>query len=514
MAVSAFFLVGAEDHLAEARKAAWLYIAASHLATLCVFGVFAILYSITGTFDYGVLSDSSSAAARWLAVLALLGFGTKAGLMPLHVWLPDAHAQAPSHVSAIMSGVLIKMGIYGLARVATFFLDVPLWWGMLLLALGTISAVLGVAFAIGQHDIKRLLAYHSIENIGIIVMGIAMALIGRATGHIDWIVLGVCGGLLHVWNHALFKSLLFLGAGSVIHSVGTREIDQMGGLGRRMPATATFFLMGAVAICGLPPLNGFVSELLVYLGLFGTLLADKGSFAPAAAFAAPALALVGALAAACFVKVYGMAFLGAARSEKAQLAHESGMAMTAPMLVLAACCTAIGVAPALFVPVLDRVAVLFVPKDAAAPSVATVAPLVAVSIVAALLLALTALGGLILLRCAITAPISFTWDCGYAAPSARMQYTSSSFAQWLVDLFAWALRPREHQPRIETLFPQDATYESHVNDTVLDEAVLPGTKFFVWLFGWSRYLQSGSLQAYLFYILVITVSLLLWRGSQ
>ncbi len=293
MAVSAYFLVGAEDHLAETRKAAWLYIAASHLATLCVFGVFAILYSITGSFGYAVLPDSASAAARWLAVLALLGFGTKAGFMPLHVWLPDAHAKAPSHVSAIMSGVLIKMGIYGLVRVVTFFPDVPLWWGMLLLALGTISAVLGVAFAVGQHDIKRLLAYHSIENIGIIVMGIAMALIGRAAERPEWIVLGICGGLLHVWNHALFKSLLFLGAGSVIHSVGTREIDQMGGLGHRMPATATFFLIGAVAICGLPPLNGFVSELLVYLGLFGTLLADKGSFAPAAAFAAPALALVG-----------------------------------------------------------------------------------------------------------------------------------------------------------------------------------------------------------------------------
>ncbi len=188
--------------------------------------------------------------------------------------------------------------------------------------------------------------------------------------------------------------------------------------------------------------------------------------------------------------------------------------MTAPMLVLATCCIVIGVAPVLFAPVLDRVAALFVPADLAAPAVATAAPLVAVSIVAGLLVGLTALGGLVLLRCAVTAPISFTWDCGYAAPSSRMQYTSSSFAQWLVDLFAWALRPREHRPRIETLFPQEDSFHSHVNDTVLEEAVQPGTNFFVWLFGWSRYLQSGSLQAYLFYILVITVSLLLWRGGQ
>ncbi|MCA9234339.1 MAG: hypothetical protein KDA44_02655 [Planctomycetales bacterium] len=519
MAVSAMFLVATEDQLAETRRAAWLYIAASHLATLSAFGVFALLYSQTGSFTYSTLPDSTSAAAVGMAALALFGIGTKAGLMPVHVWLPGAHAAAPSHVSAIMSGVMIKMGVYGIFRVASFFPEIPLSWGLLTLAVGTISAVLGVAFAIGQHDIKRLLAYHSIENIGIIVMGLGLALVGRATGHAEWVLLGICGGLLHVWNHALFKSLLFFGAGSVIHSMGTRDLDVMGGLGRRMPTTATCFLIGAVAICGLPPLNGFVSELLIYLGLFGAIQADKSSMASAAAFAAPGLALVGALAAACFVKVYGIVFLGAGRSERTARVHESGPAMTGPMILLAGCCALIGVAPVLFAPALDQAASTWVAADAglnarvAELSLSTLAPLVPVSIVAGILFALLAVGTIVLLRRVRTSPKSLTWDCGYAAPSARMQYSSSSFAQWLVGLFGWALRPRIHLPKIDTLFPADVDFESHVDDTVLQRAVNPATRFFMWLFGLSRHLQQGSLQVYLLYILLIVVGLLLWKPA-
>src|SRR5207249_5427659 len=200
---------------------------------------------------------------------------------------------------------LIKMGIYGLVRVTALLPNPPLEWGGIVLALGVVSGVLGVAFAISQHDLKRLLAYHSIENIGIIVMGLGLALIGRSLGRADWIVLGLGGALLHVWNHALFKSLLFLSAGSVIHAVHTREIDHLGGLARKMPWTALGFLAGAVAICGLPPLNGFVSELLIYLGLFGAVQGPADASYAGAAFAAAALALIGALALACFVKVYG-----------------------------------------------------------------------------------------------------------------------------------------------------------------------------------------------------------------
>ena len=522
MAVSAFFLVAAEDHIAETRRAAWLYIAASHFATLCAFGVFALLYSQTGSFDYATLPNSTSTAAICIAVLGLVGFGTKAGLMPMHIWLPGAHAAAPSHVSAVMSGVMIKMGVYGIFRSASFFPDVPLSWGLITLAAGMISAVLGVAFAIGQHDIKRLLAYHSIENIGIIVMGLGLALIGRATGHAEWVLLGICGALLHVWNHALFKSLLFFGAGSVIHSMKTRDLDVMGGLGRRMPATATCFLIGAVAICGLPPLNGFVSELLIYLGLFRTIHVDpsgSASMASAAAFAAPGLALVGALAVACFVKVYGIVFLGAARSEKAAHAHESGVAMTGPMWILAGCCVLIGVAPLLFAPLLDQAASTWAAAevgnraDISGLKLEALAPLLPVSIIAVVLISLLTIGTFVLLRRVRSSPSALTWDCGYAAPSAKMQYTSSSFAQWLVDLFSWALRPDVHRPKIDSPFPKDTAFESHVHDTVLETAVNPAIQCVTWVFGLSRYLQQGSLQAYLLYIFLVVVGLLLWRPA-
>ncbi|MCH5375286.1 MAG: hydrogenase, partial [Planctomycetes bacterium] len=384
MAVSALFVVAAEDDVAETRRAGWLYIAASHFATLCLFGVFGLLFAINGSWNFGVLHDGSSTAAACLAVLALVGFGTKAGVMPLHVWLPSAHAQAPSHVSAVMSGVFIKMGVYGLVRVATWYPDVPLSWGLGVLALGAVSAVLGVVFAIAQHDIKRLLAYHSIENIGIIVMGLGLALVGRAVNQPVWMLLGICGAMLHVWNHALFKSLLFLGAGSVIHGVGTREIDQMGGLSRRMPWTSVFFLVGAVAICGLPPLNGFVSELFIYLGLFRS-MQTPGTTAAAASFAAPALALVGALASACFVKVFGIVFLGAPRSEAAAHSHEGGPAMVVPQLILAACCVTIGVAPILFTGMLERMAIAWGGDSLGELTLSSVAPLTAISAAAAFL---------------------------------------------------------------------------------------------------------------------------------
>ncbi|TWU34542.1 Hydrogenase-4 component B [Novipirellula aureliae] len=528
MAVSAYFLVAAEDHIASTRKAAWLYIAASHFATLCAFGVFALLYAQTGSFEYATVPGVTSVAAIAMAALGLVGFGTKAGLMPMHIWLPGAHASAPSHVSAVMSGVMIKMGIYGIFRVASFYPEIPLSWGMTTLVVGTISAILGVAFAIGQHDIKRLLAYHSIENVGIIVMGLGVALIGRAMHQPQWVLLGACGSLLHVWNHALFKSLLFFGAGSVIHRVGSRDLDIMGGLSRRMPQTATCFLIGAVAICGLPPLNGFVSELLIYLGLFGTIQmpmdpspagTPSASIASAAAFAAPGLALVGALAVACFVKVYGIVFLGASRSQQAAKARESGHAMTGPMMVLAGCCVLIGVVPLLFAPMLELATSTWAAADTGIAAdvgglhLANIAPLMAISVVAGILILLIGVGSMVLMRRVRTSPESGTWDCGYAAPSASMQYTSSSFAQWLVDLFAWALRPAVHLPVINTLFPADAEFESHVNDTVLEKAVKPTTKGLTWLFGLSRYLQQGSLQAYLLYILVIVIGLMLWNPT-
>jgi hydrogenase-4 component B len=410
---------------------------------------------------------------------------------------------------------MIKMGIYGLIRIYSLLPNPPIWWGGTLLALGVISGVLGVAFAIGQHDLKRLLAYHSIENIGIIVMGLGLAMLGRSLGRRDWMVLGLGGALLHVWNHALFKSLLFLSAGSVIHAVHTREIDQLGGLAKRMPWTALAFLIGAVAICGLPPLNGFVSELLIYLGLFRTIGIGSSSSWAAAAFAVPALAWIGALAVACFVKVYGAVFLGVKRSEQVPQAHESGFFMMAPMAVLAGGCAVIGLAPVLVAPLLEQgIAAWTGQQIGADTSLASLAPLRWISFTSLVVIALALGGSLLLLARASRSTASkttVTWGCGYAAPTSRMQYTSSSFAQMLVEMFAWALRPKKREPQIQGIFPAGSQFHSDVGDTVLEQAVWPATRFFVRASTWFRVFQQGSIQAYLVYIFAILIVLLFWR---
>ena len=516
MALSNFFLVTTEDQDPHVRRAGWIYLAATHASTLCLFALFALLASAAGSFQLRPLHEGELSAplATAVFVLCTAGFGLKAGIMPLHVWLPGAHAMAPSHVSAMMSGVVIKMGIYGIVRVTSFLPQPSLAWGGALLALGAVSGVLGVAYAIGQHDLKRLLAYHSIENIGIIVMGIGLALAGRSLGRVDWIVLGLAGALLHVWNHALFKGLLFLGAGSVIHATHTRDLDHLGGLAKRMPRTAFCFLVGAVAICGLPPLNGFVSEFLVYLGLFRTLGLGAGNTLVGAAFAAPALALIGALALACFVKVFGVVFLGTARSQPAADARESGLSMIGAMGVLVACCLLIGLAPNLVAPLLTQAVQAWVPElPAADVQLSRYAPLGWISAMGLMLIVLTAVTGLLLRsRCGPAAVTTGpTWGCGYVLPTARMQYTSSSFAQMLVALFAWALRPHRRQPTDLPLFPGAATFHSDVPDVVLEQGVLPAFRWSAWLCGWFRVFQQGSIQAYLLYIVLTLLVLLFWR---
>jgi hydrogenase-4 component B len=509
MALSAFVCITTEDQHEPVRQSGYVYLVATRVGTLLVFVMFAVLHSATGSWDFGAPARAiSPPAATAVFVLALLGFGVKAGLMPLHVWLPGAHANAPSHVSALMSGVLIKTGIYGIARVCSFFEHPPLAWGIALLGVGAVSGVLGVAFAIGQHDLKRLLAYHSVENIGIITMGLGLAVLGRAVGSPPLVALGVAGALLHVWNHALFKALLFLAAGSVLHATGTREIDQLGGLAARMPRTAGAFSLGAVAICGLPPLNGFVSELLVYLGLMRTLGSDR--LWGVGAVVAPALALIGTLAVACFAKAYGAVFLGHARSGRTAGAHDPGFAMLGPMAALALACLAIGLAPAAIAPVVEHAAAAWAPDTArAAAPIASLAPLHVLSVTGAALLLLLGACAAWLARRSRGAPVASgpTWDCGYAAPSARMQYTASSFAQTLVGLFAWALRPGVHPGGVRGLFPSSTAFHTQVPDVVLDRAILPLSRGGASALRWFRWLQHGNVQLYLVYVLAAVVVL-------
>jgi len=388
------------------------------------------------------------------------------------------------------------------------------WGGVVRVVLGVVWGGVGVVFALGQHDMKRLLAYHSIENIGIIVMGLGVALAGRSLHVSAWIVLGLAGALLHVWNHGLFKSLLFLSAGSVLHSTRTRIIDQLGGLASAMPLTALFFAVGAVAICGLPPLNGFVSEWLIYLGLFRTLGIGAEPSWGVAAFAASMLAMIGALAVACFVKAFGSIFLGAARSDSARHAHESGRAMTGSMLALAACCLFIGLVPRAVSPMLEQGIAAWVPDlTAGLPPLLTLAPMGWISMGGfALIGLLMGLGFLFAGRLRrSTVKAAGTWDCGYAAPTSNMQYTASSFAQMLGDFFVWVLRPQVQASGKQAVFPGRTHFRSHVMDLVLDEVLRPAYLVGIRIVSWFRFFQGGNIHAYLSYIVIFLMVLLLWR---
>ncbi len=508
IALAAYFVLTTNDTESEVRKAGTLYMICTHTGTLSLFALFSLLAKLTGSFAFPVTSsiNGTTGLAAIIFILSIIGFGFKAGIMPLHIWLPSAHANAPSHISAIMSGIILKIGIYGLVRTLSFFSTIPLWWGITILTLGVISGVAGVVFAIGQHDIKRLLAYHSIENIGIICIGIGVALIGVTNGSKLMIILGMGGALLHVINHALFKALLFLGAGSVIHAIGTREIDRMGGLLKRMPWTGVFFLTGAVAICGLPPLNGFVSELLIYLGLFNGSMQTTGA-APVA-LSAPFLALVGALAVACFVKVFGVVFLGVARSEEAVKAHESPLFMKLPMATLALFCILIGLAPSIVVPLLESSVTSWYPPLAGSDlKLATTAPMGWIT-----LLGLAVIAGVILFYRMNSRTskdsTSETWGCGYLAPTSHMQYSSSSFAQMLVDLFSGILRTHTHQPQINGSYPSASHYESHVPEAILEQVYIPFLEWVNEKFSTFRKLQHGHLHIYILYILLTLVILL------
>ncbi len=512
MALSAFFLVTAEGHRIASRQAGWIYLISTHVSVLALFALFAIWRHVTGSFAMTPVAPQTlgQGVTALCMVLVLVGFGLKAGVMPLHFWLPGAHANAPSHVSAIMSGVVIKTGVYGMIRWSALLPDVPVAWGALILLLGALSGVLGVLFALGQHDFKRLLAYHSVENIGIILMGFGVALLGRAMNRPEWVTLGFGACLLHVWNHSLFKPLLFFCAGAVMQVTGTRQMDRLGGLAKRMPWTAAAFLVGAVAICGLPPLNGFVSEWLLYLGLLKGAVGTAGG-ALAALVGVPTLALIGALALACFVKVMGTVFLGAPRTQSAADAREVSRLELVPMAVLVAGCVLIGVFPSAVAFALDAATGCWLQSTGAtAIPVAQTVSLGVISLLALLLLACVAgiFWRMRIKEVVTAARRSLTWDCGYARPDARMQYTAGSFARTLVLIFRGVLRPADHPPQVTKLFPVPTRAYSHVDDAVLDRVLMPAGRKVEEGFAWFHRFHRGLTQHYVLYVLVILLILM------
>ncbi|MCI0567383.1 MAG: oxidoreductase, partial [Acidobacteria bacterium] len=446
MALSSFFLVTFEDDKPGVREAGRLYLIATHAGTAFLVGLFMALTASTGSADFDRWQESAASAgpahAGLLFALALVGFGTKAGLVPFHVWLPEAHPAAPSHVSAVMSGAMIKMGIYGLLRSLTFLGEPRSGWGATLIGLGVASALVGVLFALTQQDIKRLLAYSSVENVGLIAIGLGLGMIGRSYDMPALAALGFAGALLHVLNHALIKGVLFLGAGAIAQEAGTRQIDQLGGLLKRMPITGACVLAGSAAITALPPFTGFAGEFLLYLASFHGVTALQGARGLLPLTALVGLALSGGLAAACFLRLSGLTLLGLPRDAAAANARETATAMRVSMVVLAAFCLLLGLAPGVPLLVVGPATSAALGGTAAQGALAGFAALVGrIPQVFALLILLVVIlaWGRHRLLARRGAAAALTWDCGYERPTARMQYTASSFGEPIREIFALLL---------------------------------------------------------------------------
>lgn len=513
MALSAYFLLTTEQQSSEVQRVGTVYLLATHAGTMALFVMFSLLRGAVGSFAFPAPHSLPQALpyATVIVVTALIGFGGKAGLMPLHFWLPGAHANAPSHVSAMMSGLMLKMGVYGIIRTLSFFSALPAWLGWLILLLGTWSAVNGIALATGQRDLKRLLACSSIENVGIIFIGIGLALVGLQSQSSYLVVCGLYGAFIHIINHGVFKSLLFLGSGALIHGAGTREIDRMGGLARRMPITSPLFLVGSLAICGLPPLNGFVGELFLYVG---AIMDGIAAPLPMAALVAPVLALVGGLAVITFVKLYGIVFLGSPRSASAAHAHEAGALMTGPMALLAGACLIAGMAPPLLVRLVSPAVALYggLEESAIARVIGNV-PLVPLMVANALFVILVLAVGAAYLQRLRRLPSAHgaTWGCGYLEPTPRMQYTGTSFSELVVNLLGAIVAPRRERPAITSaFFARQARFDYAVTETVLDRVLAPVFHGAGLAFSYVRKLQHGQLHIYMLYIFAVLFVLMIW----
>jgi hydrogenase-4 component B len=525
MSLATAALVTTEHQSRDSRRAAFLYLVMSHIGTGCLVAGFLLLAGRAGSLALpavlaGNLVDGT--ARHGVFVLFLLGFGVKAGIIPLHVWLPEAHPAAPSSISALMSAVLITAGVYGLFRVCGFGLGVPdVRWGLTLVAAGTLSAILGVLYALTQNDVKRLLAYSTIENAGIVVLGLGAAMMMLAAGHGRLAAIAVAASLAHVLNHALFKALLFLGAGGIVMSTGTRRIEELGGLVRRMPWTAGCFLVGAMAISGLPLLNGFTSEWLAFQALLLGFKATAGQLRLTFVLSAAALALTTALAAACFVRAFGISFLARPRSAAAGEAHESPPIMLTPQVLLAILCLALGLFPGAAAGPLASVAQSLpgLQPDAAGIGFGSGMTSGSFDAVVPLTVGFVFVSGLtaavLLTRRRGAARFVPTWGCG-GELSADTEYTATAFSKPLVMIFRAIYRPTRE---VETLadvspyFPREVRYRGAIEPTFERYVYAPLMSGVLRIAAGMKVLQAGSLHAYLAYVLVLGVLLLLWLGG-
>lgn len=531
MALVSYFLVVTEHEKADVRYAGFFYLIMTHVGTAFVVLIYLILFQSAGSFSFEAFRHPeqplSEGLRAWLFLAALIGFGTKAGIVPLHVWLPYAHPASPSHISALMSGVMIKTAIYALIRVYFDFMGghFPWWGGLVVLIIGATSALLGVMYALMEHDLKRLLAFHSVENIGIILLGIGAGMIFHTYGLKQLAALGVLAGLYHTINHAMFKALLFMGAGSLLYATHTRNIEEYGGLLKRMPWTGLFFLIGAVSISALPPTNGFVSEWLVFQTLFMSVELPGLFHKLILPIAAAMLALTGVLALVCFAKAFGISFLALPRSSHARHAEEVPNAMLIGMGILAVLCVGLGLAPMVVVPLLDRITGPLIgvsisdkvlPLDGWALTPVNVefssvsSPMLAAMLIAGGFLGLFlafVFGGHLVKR------YHKTWGCGINV-SPRLEYTGTGFAQPIQRVFSAIYQPKG---KLETEFLEESRYfakrrrfEVHLVPVFEKYLYNPVVYLFVGIADWLRSVQVGNLNLYLAYIFVTLVVLLLF----
>lgn len=528
MTLATAALVATEHQERSSRRAAYLYLVMSHIGTGCLMAAFLIMASSAGTLSFpGIFAAGvvSGTVRQGVFALFFVGFAVKAGLIPFHVWLPEAHPAAPSSVSAFMSAVSITAGLYGLFRVCAFGLGTPdLNWGIAFLLLGTLSAILGVLYALTETDLKRLLAYSTIENSGIIVLGLGASMLARGHGRGSLATVAAAASLMHVLNHAIFKSLLFLGAGGVVMSTGTREIEQFGGLLRRMPWTSLCFLVGALAISGLPLLNGFPSEWLTFQALLLGFTSTPGLVRLNFPLAGAMLALTSALAAACFVRAFGISFLALPRSRAAAEAHEAPSGMIASQVFLAVLCLGFGLAPGMVLSALDGVTASL-PGLQPATSLAgaglgltsglasfdQVVPAVfGLAFVSALVVA-----GMLASRGRATARLAATWGCG-GTLTPSTEYTATAFSKPLLMIFRSVYRPTRQvaaRATVSPYFVEEVHYRAEIERTFERFLYGPLAHGIERAARAMKVLQAGSLHAYLAYVLVLAVVLLMWLGG-
>lgn len=515
MTLSSYFLITLYDERESVRKAGYIYLIATHTGTFCLWIMFLLMGHHTGSMNFDQMTmPFPLPLAGLLFILGIFGFGVKAGFIPLHIWLPYAHPEAPSHISAVLSGVMIKMGIYGLLRIILIIKNFPEWCAAALILIGAISGVGGVLYALGQHEIKKLLAYHSIENIGIITLGMGIGLWGQMYHNESVAVIGYAGALLHVFNHAIFKGLLFLSAGSVIRSTRTGEIDRLGGLLRYLPWTGHLFLVGALAICGLPLFNGFVSEWLVYRALFEGMFHFKMNALLFSGLAVISLALIGGLCAACFAKAFGALFLGKSRVVNIIHPKEDSSFTRLPMCALAVICLWVGLFPRAMVSfALEAASNITAFQISSIAKEIIIAPLLTAVSVLFLLIAIIAIL-IILKRIAMKLlPIerAQTWGCGYSLPTPRMQYTASSFAEPILRIFSRVLGYGIKGDKPKGYFPKEGEIVSQVREASEDFIFRPAFQFIKSLSAKLKIIQYGYTQLYLLYIFIFLLVLLIWK---